>query len=164
MAPLFDPAALPPSVRTLVEAALRDADRCEEAIDALEIVLGEERSPDALLAFALVTYQEASERMVGRRRDAAEQAIELIEEALERGAPRTSVLERFHRLCETTAADERRRERQRMARAVARRARPADLALLAHRMLLDGDDALAMALMAQADDASPIEEELRAAG
>lgn len=161
MAPAFDPEALPDHARRCVEEALRDVDRSEAALEVLDLLLSHRREPNALIARALVEYQETALRMVHRRAEAATHALALIEEALDRGAALTDGLERFQRLCETTLADERRRERRLLARATGRRARPADLALLAHRLLLEGTgDRLAFSLLATAGDAAAEEAEL----
>jgi len=140
-----------------VERALRDGGAIESAIAAIETYLdgGGERTPEILLALATLTYEDAATVVLSRLTAASEQALALVDEALERGdGPRdelTSLRETFARSLDHERARER---RLRQLLDDPRRARPTELMELAHRILMSGeDDALAAELMQAAAEA-----------
>ncbi|MCA9609156.1 MAG: hypothetical protein KC619_26325 [Myxococcales bacterium] len=153
---MFDPLRLPEAVRPAVERALRDGDRHEEAIEALETYLAEggERTPEVLLALATLTYEDAATVVLTRLTQASATALALVDEAM---ASKSSPPPELAVLRQTFAtALERERVRERRLRdllADPRRARPTELVELAHRILMSGeDDQLAADLMSLAAD------------
>lgn len=153
MAPAFDPDRLPDGLRSLVARALTDVDGCEQAIAALERHVETGGGPDARVALALLTFEEAAQLVVSQLGPAAERALSLIEEAVQQGAPETGGLVHLRRICRDTLQRERSRERDLIARVMFGNAEPAEVALLAHRVLVERrDDGLAAALLRRAAD------------
>jgi len=155
MAAAFRPGALPARLRPLVARALARGEGHEDAIDAIEghLAGGGERSPDLLVALAMLTYEDAAAVVLGRLRDASERALALIDEALSRGPADADELERVRAIYARTLRRERARERRLrdLVAAPERAARSTELAELAHRILMSGeDDGLAARLMAAA--------------
>lgn len=149
----FDPDRLPDELRPLVTRALADVDGCEPAIEALARHVAAGAGTDARVALALLIFEEAAQRVLCRLASAAERALALIDEALAMGAPETEGLLRLRRACAEALERERSRERDLIARVMFGRAEPAEVALLAHRLLLSGkDDAAAAALLRRAAD------------
>ena len=144
MAPALDLDRLPAGLRTTVARALEDVDACEDAIDALEATAAHDRSPDVLLALALVSFHEAAELVLSQIEPAAERSLLLIDEAMERGGVPTEGVHRLRRLCEGSLE----RERARRAR---RAMYPGAAMERARRAWMRGDDALAAELAGAAD-------------
>lgn len=115
---------------------------------------GGERSPEVLLALAMLTYEDAATLVLNRLTQASKTALALLDEALE-GQPEPSAPLRALRARFARALD-RERARERRLRELAdrpERARPIELIELANRILLSGeDDELATELMVEAGE------------
>lgn len=163
MAATFDLEALPASVRPLVARAMSTGDHHEGAILSIEAHLAEggERTPDLLVALAMLTYDDAAMVVLSRLRAASEEAVALVDEAIARGSDPSGRLAEVREVYVATSRAERARERR--LRALMLRpgcARPAELVELAHRILMNGeDDELTAELMnaaaAQLDPGEP---------
>lgn len=133
--------------------ALTDVDGCEPAIDALARHVDAGGGTDARVALALLTFEEAAQLVMTRLAPAAERALALIDEAVAMGAEETEGLCRLRRVCADALEQERTRERDLIARVMFGHAAPAEVALLAHRVLLQGkEDGMAAALLRRAAD------------
>ena len=152
MAVAFDPRELPLPIRAAVERALGERDGHVEAIGAIEshLAAGGERTPDLLVALAAVTYDDAAAVLMHRLGEAAGRALELLDEAARvRGT--ADGLQPLRDAFEATQERERiRATRLRGLMLAPDRARPTDLAELAHRLRMAGDDHISGALMAEA--------------
>ncbi|MFK7989744.1 MAG: hypothetical protein AB8I08_27240 [Sandaracinaceae bacterium] len=158
---VFDPDALPSPIRGLVETALREREGHERAIEAIEAHLeaGGERTPDLLIALATVTYDDAAAVVLHRLEEASREALRLLDEAaIARGSMHG--LEPLRSSFESARVrEEERSRRMRVFMVAPERARPAELAELALRQRLQGDDALAQALLDEAGRLDATEEE-----
>lgn len=153
----FDPYRLPPLIAALVERTLRDGEGHEVAIEAIEQHLadGGERTPDLLVALATLTYDDAATALLHQLGQASQRAMELVDEAVRRGASCAAV-ESLRGAFQAACDRERARERRLRLLAIApERARPTELAELALRLRLAGDDGAAGALMAEAAERLP---------
>lgn len=154
MAAVFDPRALPSQVRLLLARALETGEGHDDAVAKLEQALAEgvDREPNILAALALMTYEAAATGGRGSLGGAAERALRLIDEALATGREVPRDLRRLQVLCAAALEQERARERRlRGLLSNLDQARPTELAELAHRIVMSGeDDALAAELMRRA--------------
>lgn len=139
---LFDPAALPSPIRGLVETALHEREGHEHALDAIEahLAAGGERSPDLLIALATLTHDDAAAVVLHRLAEASREALALLDEAaVARGTAHG--LEPLRSMFEASCNREKEREcLLRLALVNPERARPAELAELARRILMNGDE------------------------
>lgn len=158
MAPAFALDELPASLRDLVARVLRDGDGHDEAIEAIELHLadGGRRTPDLLVALATLTYEDAAKVVLSRLRDASEDAIGLLDEALAQDPPNADELRAMRDELDKTLRRERARERRlRALMTDPTRARATEMVELAHRILMSGeDDALAAKMMSAAASAA----------
>jgi hypothetical protein len=147
----FRAEALPARIRPLVAHALAEGEGHEDALAAIEDHLagGGARTPDLLAALAVLTFEDAASLVLSRLREAAERAVALLDEALACEPADPGALARVRALYARALERERRRERRLRARLSGPgRARPTELAELAHRMTMRGEDeAEAFALM-----------------
>ena len=142
--------ALTDADRVLVQAAFVEGEDREAAILVLEDHLANhERTPELLLALAVLTYEDAASLVLSQLARASGAAVDLLDEALAaQESPRAEVIalrDTFARTLER----ERARERRLLELLTGPRdARPTELVELAHRILMSGeDDQLAADLM-----------------
>lgn len=149
------PRDLPLELDARVRRALSRREGHDEAIEAIEAYLeaGGERSPAVLMALATLTYEDAACLVLSRLREASEEALALVDEALAHPDGPRDELRRMRELFGQTLAQEQQRERDLRLRATNPSIRPTELAQLAHGLMLRGEDGLAQQLFRAADQA-----------
>lgn len=154
------PEGLPPNIAGVVERALREGQDHDVAIEAVEAHLasGGERTPEVLMALAALTYEDAASLVLSRLRDASEEAIGLVDEAIGRGGPAEELTRMRAVFAQTLQREHVREQNLRLRATNIDRMKATDLVQLAQGALMRGDDDAARRLFAAADDAERVRE------